>query len=61
MSYAEAKEIALLRIALRAHCTVGDRATARAALLRLTQLAGDDDALLAEVTRWRVKLDSRAS
>jgi hypothetical protein len=58
MSYAEAKEIALLRLALRTSCAAGDRSAAAAALARLTQMAGSDDELVAEVRRWRVKLDT---
>ncbi|HET7505803.1 MAG TPA: hypothetical protein VFK02_32515 [Kofleriaceae bacterium] len=58
MSYAEAKEIALLRLELRARWSVGDRAAARAALARFTQAAGTDDELAAEVRRWAIKLDA---
>jgi hypothetical protein len=56
MSYAEAKEIALLRLELRVSWNTGDRAAAGAALARLTQVASNDDELAAEVRRWRVKL-----
>lgn len=56
MSYAEAKEIALLRLELRASFRSGDRVAADAALARLTQMAGNDDELAAEVRRWRIKL-----
>lgn len=52
MSYAEAKEIALLRQELRACWDRADRAGARVALARLAQLAGDDDELAAELRRW---------
>lgn len=52
MSYAEAKEIALLRLELRACWDRADRAGARAALTRLAQLAGDDGELAAELRRW---------
>ncbi|HEU4735096.1 MAG TPA: hypothetical protein VFT22_44700 [Kofleriaceae bacterium] len=58
MSYAEAKEIALLRLELRASWSAGDRAAARAALARLTQVVGADDELAAEVRRWMVKLEA---
>jgi hypothetical protein len=60
MSYAEAKEIALLRLELRASWNIGDRVAAGAALARLSQaarVAGDDDELAAEIRRWRVKLE----
>jgi hypothetical protein len=56
MSYAEAKEIALARIELRASWSTGDRAAAGAALARLVQIAGDDGELAAEVRRWKIKL-----
>jgi hypothetical protein len=56
MSYAEAKEIALLRLELRASCSAGDRAAAGAALARLTQMAGNDNELVAEIRRWMIKL-----
>jgi hypothetical protein len=56
MSYAEAKEIALLRLELRANWHSGDRAAAGAALARFSQVAGNDDELAAEVRRWRIKL-----
>ena len=56
MSYAEAREIALLRLELRASWSAGDSVAARAALVRFTQVAGDDDELAAEVRRWRIKL-----
>ena len=58
MSYAEAKEIALLRLELRASCNAGDRVAADAALARLRQLVdrADDDELVAEVRRWTIKL-----
>lgn len=52
MSYAEAKEIALLRLELRACWERGDRAGARAALVRLSQVAGNDNELAAELRRW---------
>jgi hypothetical protein len=59
MSYTEAKEIALLRLELRASCDAGDRAAADAALTRLSQLVdqvGHDHELVAEVRRWMIKL-----
>jgi len=56
MSYAEAKEIALLRLELRASWSAGDRAAAGAALARLTQVAGNDNELAAEIRRWAIKL-----
>ncbi|HUJ57182.1 MAG TPA: hypothetical protein VLX92_01755 [Kofleriaceae bacterium] len=56
MSYAEAKQIALLRLELRACWARADRAGAGAALARLTQVVGNDNELAAEVRRWMVKL-----
>jgi hypothetical protein len=56
MSYAEAKQIALLRLELRACCARQDRAGADAALARLGQAAGNDNELAAEVRRWAAKL-----
>lgn len=58
MSYAQAKEIALLRLELRARWNAGDRAGAGAALARLTQVAGTDHELVAEIRRWMVKLEA---
>ena len=58
MSYAEAKEIALARIELRASWSVGNRAAADAALARLSRDAELDDELAAEVRRWKIKLDA---
>lgn len=52
MSYAEAKEIALLRLELRACWERGDRMAALAALDRMAQVAGNDNELAAEVRRW---------
>ena len=60
MSYAEAKQIALLRLELRACWDRHDGAGASAALSRLTQIAGNDNELAAEVRRWAVKLDQVA-
>ena len=56
MSYAEAKEIAMLRLELRACWERGDAEGAGSALLRLGQRAGNDNELVAEVRRWRIKL-----
>ena len=56
MSYAEAKEIALLRIAIRDCWNAGDRAAARTALARFQQLAQNDNELVAESRRWAIKL-----
>lgn len=58
MSYAEAKEIALARIELRASWNIGDRAAAGAALARLVRIAADDDEIAAEVRRWKIKLEA---
>jgi hypothetical protein len=55
MSYAEAKEIALLRLELRACWDKGDRGGAEAALTRLWQVVGNDNELAAEAKRWSVK------
>jgi hypothetical protein len=56
MSYAEAKEIAMLRLELRACWARGDRAGASAALARLTAVAGNDNELAAETQRWAFRL-----
>lgn len=56
MSYAEAKQIALLRIELRASWEDHDYARAGLALARLTKIAGNDNELGAEVRRWTFKL-----
>ena len=56
MSYAEAKQIAMLRLELRACWERGDRAGVAAALARLGQAAGNDNELAAEVRRWTMKL-----
>jgi hypothetical protein len=56
MTYAEAKEIALLRLELRACVAAGDRAAAAAALARLVGLAANDHELAAEMSRWQTKL-----
>jgi len=56
MSYAEAKEIALLRLELRACWGRADREAAVTVLAKLTQRIGNDNELAAEVRRWSVKL-----
>lgn len=56
MSYADAKEIALLRLELRRCWEIGDRADASVALARLTERVGNDNELAAEVRRWELKL-----
>ena len=56
MSYAEAKEIALLRLELRACWERTDRTGAASALAKLTQRIGNDNELAAEVRRWAFKL-----
>jgi hypothetical protein len=57
MSYAEAKQIAHLRLELRACWERDDRAGAELALAQLTKVAGNDNELVGEVRRWTVKLD----
>ena len=52
MSYAEAKEIALLRLELRACWDREDRVGGRASAMRFTQVAGNDNELAAEARRW---------
>ena len=52
MSYAEAKEIALLRLELRACWDRADRIGGRASAMRLAQVAGNDNELVAEARRW---------
>jgi hypothetical protein len=56
MSYAEAKEIALLRLELRACWDTGDRRGAKTALARLWQVVGNDNELAAEAKRWTFKI-----
>jgi hypothetical protein len=56
MSFADAKEIALLRLELRACFERSDRTGAVTALAQLTQRIGNDNELAAEVRRWNVKL-----
>jgi hypothetical protein len=60
MSYAEAKEIALLRLELRACWNRADRAGARLALARLAQVAGNDNELAAEARRWAARFEDAA-
>ena len=60
MSYADAKEIALLRLELRTCWEMGDKASAMAALARLSQRVGNDNELAAEVRRWSFKLQLAA-
>lgn len=55
MSYAEAKEIALLRLELRACWDRSDRIAGRASASRLAKLARNDNELLAEAQRWTVR------
>jgi endonuclease I len=55
MSYAEAKEIALLRLELRACWDRSDPATGRERALRLAQVAGNDNELVAEARRWAAR------
>ena len=55
MSYAEAKEIALLRLELRACWDRADRYGGRTALAKLVQVAGNDNELVAEARRWASK------
>ena len=55
MSYAEAKEIALLRLELRACWDADDKRGAELALARLWQVVGNDNELAAEARRWSVK------
>lgn len=56
MSYAEAKQIALLRLELRACWERRDREAAGTALAQLARAAGNDNELAAEVRRWQCKL-----
>jgi hypothetical protein len=58
MSYAEAKEIALLRQELRGCLHGGDREAALRALDRLAQMAGNDNELVAETRRWALRFAS---
>ena len=56
MSYAEAKQIALLRQELRSCWDRHDYLAAGAALAQLCSVAGNDNELTAEVKRWAFKL-----
>jgi hypothetical protein len=56
MSYAEAKQIALLRLELRDSWEHHDRGRASNALAKLVAVVGNDNELAAEVRRWTVKL-----
>ncbi len=56
MTYAEAKEIALLRLQLRACWAANDRTGAATALERLVAIAANDRELAAETRRWQSKL-----
>jgi len=56
MSYAQAKEIALLRLELRACWNRLDTIAAGAVLDRLSRVAGNDNELAAEIRRWSIKL-----
>lgn len=61
MSYAEAKQIALLRLELRACLNREDFAGATIALASLRQAAAaavNDNELTAELQRWAFKLDA---
>lgn len=60
MSYADAKEIALLRLELRTCWEMCDQSGALAALARLSQRVGNDNELAAEVRRWSFKLQLAA-
>ncbi len=56
MSYAEAKQIALLRVELRSCWENQDYTGAGVALARLSAVAGNDNELAAEVKRWAFRL-----
>ncbi len=61
MSYAEAKQIALLRLELRSCWERADYAGATLALATLRQIstaADNDNELTAEVKRWSFRLDA---
>jgi hypothetical protein len=61
MSYAEAKQIALLRQELRSCWDRDDHAAAGRALVQLSQVAGNDNELAAEIRRWACKLAIKLS
>ena len=56
MSYAEAKQIALLRLELRSCWERLDYAAASVVLAQLSRAAASDHELGAEVRRWAFKL-----
>jgi hypothetical protein len=56
MSYAEAKQIALLRLELRSCWERHDRGAAAIALAALSRVVGNDNELAAEIRRWSAKL-----
>jgi hypothetical protein len=60
MSYAEAKQIAFLRLELRSCWERADYAGASVALASLRQMSSNDNELQAEVKRWAVKIDVAA-
>jgi hypothetical protein len=60
MSYAEAKQIAMLRLELRACWERHDHDAASEVLARLVQVVGNDNELAAEVRRWELKLSLAA-
>ena len=60
LGYAEAKEIALLRLELRACWDRSDGSAGRIALARLAQVVGNDNELAAETRRWAVRFSSTA-
>lgn len=60
MSYAEAKQIALLRLELRSCWERADYAGASVALASLRQMSSNDNELQAEVKRWAVRIDVAA-
>ena len=61
MSYAEAKQIALLRLELRACWDRADYAGAALALSSLRRMASNDNELEAEIRRWAFRLDIMAA
>ena len=60
MSYAEAKQVALLRLDLRACWASQDHAGAAVVLAQLSKVVGNDNELAAEVRRWTIKLQEVA-
>ena len=61
MSYADAKQIALLRLELRACWDRNDFAGATVALAGLERMIANDNELAAEVKRWAFKLNAHAA